>query len=337
MAWYYNSNNNNRGGGGGAWGRLSKGMLPLLALQAASEFYRLGRRPPVTAGLLLANSLIYIRPSFLDGFLPTLDEVAFNPHLILKYGDLKRFFLSPFYHTGDIHLFYNMTSLLWKGIQLEISMGSFQFASMVAALLGLSQGITLLMARSLFLFFDYEGAYYNEFAVGFSGVLFAMKVVLNSYSDEYAYVHGMVIPARYTAWAELILIQLFVPGVSFISHLGGILAGLLYLQLRGSHTGPDPLSVFIRKIFGVVSWPFRFVRRFLNFQRPRVSGRGRVGSTVWRCPTCTYDNSSWVDVCEMCSTPRRGGGSGFSHMRQLNVLDNPSVEELRRRRLERFS
>jgi rhomboid domain-containing protein 1 len=59
-------------------------MLPLLALQAAIEFYRLERKPPVTAGLLAANTLIYLRPSFLHSILPSIDEVWFNPHLILR-------------------------------------------------------------------------------------------------------------------------------------------------------------------------------------------------------------------------------------------------------------
>ncbi|KAG6519428.1 hypothetical protein ZIOFF_022922 [Zingiber officinale] len=378
MSWYYfRSRNHNRDGG--AWGRMTRGMLPLLALQVASEFHRLGHKPPVTAGLLLANTIVYVRPSFLDRLLPTLHEVSFNPHFIIKlmahimilqrivsfglsvlaksfnalycygksttgsvYGDLKRFFLSPFYHLDDAHLFYNMTSLLWKGIQLETSMDSMEFVSMVAILLGMSQGITLLMARGLLIFFGYERAYYNEFSVGFSGVLFALKVVLNAYSDEYTYVHSMVIPTRYAAWAELILIQVLVPGVSFMGHLGGILAGLLYLKLRSSYRGLDPLSALIRKAFGVVSWPLRFVKNIFNLQRRRISGGGRVGSTqprfqsgVWRCDTCTYDNSMHDDVCEMCSTPR--WGNGFRQVRQSNPSNNNlSVEELRLRRLERF-
>lgn len=260
----------------------------------------------------------------------------------MQYVDLKRFFLSPFYHLDDAHLFYNMTSLLWKGIQLETSMDSLEFVSMVAILLGMSQGITLLMARSLLIFFGYERAYYKEFAVGFSGVLFALKVVLNAHSDDYTYVHSMVIPTRYAAWAELILIQVFVPGVSFMGHLGGILAGLLYLKLRSSYRGLNPLSALVRKAFDVVSWPLRFVKSIFSFQRRRISGGGRVGSTrpglqsgVWRCDMCTYDNSMHDDVCEMCSTPRRG--NGFSQVRQSNRLNNNlSVEQLRLRRLERF-
>lgn len=63
--------------------RLSRGMLPLLALHTVSEYYRLERKPPVTAGLLAANTLIYLRPAFLDPVLPTISKVWFNAHLIL--------------------------------------------------------------------------------------------------------------------------------------------------------------------------------------------------------------------------------------------------------------
>ncbi|KAF8394773.1 hypothetical protein HHK36_020988 [Tetracentron sinense] len=321
--------------------RVSRGLIPFLALHAVNEYYRLERKPPVTAGLLVANTLIYLRPGFLDNILPTLDEVWFNPHLILKHRDIKRFFLSAVYHMGESHLVYNMMSLLWKGIQLETSMGSIEFASMVATLLGMSQGITLLLAKAL-LVFDYERAYYYEHSVGFSGVLFAMKVVLNSQSENYTYVHGLVVPARHAAWVELILIQMFVPGVSFLGHLGGILAGILYLRLKGAYSGPDPLRTIIRGITGVLSWPLRFVRDFFRYRRRRISGRGAVGGTwagrsvsgVWRCPACTYDNSGWLNVCEMCGTGR--SGDGLSSNPPSNQARNLSLEELRRWRVERF-
>ncbi|MQM19368.1 hypothetical protein Taro_052373 [Colocasia esculenta] len=322
--------------------RVSRaGMLPILALQVLSEYSHSDSRPPVTAALLLANILIHLRwPSPLDRALPSLDEVWFNPYLIMKNRDLKRFFLSAFYHIGEPHLVYNMMSLLWKGSQLETSMGSVEFASMVAALLAMSQGITLLLAKGLFLFFDYERAYYYDYAVGFSGVLFAMKVVLNSqYSDNFTYVHGIIVPSRYAAWAELLLIQMFVPGVSFLGHLGGILAGVLYLRLLGSYSGSDPLTSLIKRAASVLTWPVRLFRGM--FGRPRISGRGTVGggqprrgmSGVWRCPVCTYDNSGWSNACEMCSTERND--RGFSSRRTSGPADL-SLEELRRRRLERF-
>lgn len=326
-----------RGGRG-----LSRGMLPLLAVHAVNEYYKLERKPPVTAALLAANCLIYLRPKFLDPFLPTLREVWFNPHLIFKYRDLKRFFLSAFYHVGESHLVYNMMSLLWKGIQLETSMGSTEFASMVATLLGMSQGITLLLAKSLVLF-GYEDPYYSHKAVGFSGVLFAMKVVLNSQAGNYAYVHGLIVPARHAAWAELILIQMFVPGVSFLGHLGGILAGILYLRLKDMYSGSNPLTIAMRGITDLLKWPLNFLRDIFQSRRRRISGRGTVGRTsqglrsvVWHCPACTFDNSELLNVCEMCGTSRRG--DEVSSPRQFSPQSGGdlTLEELRRRRVERY-
>lgn len=207
-------------------------------------------------------------------------------------------------------------------------MGSVEFASMVTALVGMSQGITLLLAKFLLLF-DYERAYYNEYAVGFSGVLFAMKVVLYSQSDNYTYVHGLMVPARFAAWAELIVVQMFVPGVSFLGHLGGILAGLLYVNLKGSsRSGGNPFVKIIRGVTSLVSWPLRFVNGMLwPSSRGRVFGRGTPHG-VWRCGACTYDNNGWLSVCEVCGTGRNRNFETDS--------ETISVEELRQRRVRRF-
>lgn len=220
-------------------------------------------------------------------------------------------------------------------------MGSIEFASMVAALVGMSQGITLLLAKGLLLF-DYERAYYNEYAVGFSGVLFAMKVVLYSQSDNYTYVQGLMVPARYAAWAELILIQMFVPGVSFLGHLGGILAGLLYLYLKDSYSGPNPFVKIIRGVTRFLSWPLWFAHGMFRPSRGRVFGRGTPGgretetvSGAWRCGACTYDNTSWLDACEMCGTER---GDVYGILPSSAAADTAtiSLEELRQRRVRRF-
>ncbi|XP_010551120.1 PREDICTED: rhomboid-like protein 14, mitochondrial [Tarenaya hassleriana] len=331
------------------WGegrrRGGGGMLPLLALSTVAEYYRLPWKPPVTASLLAANTLIYLRPSFLDPLLPHLSEVWFNPHLIVKHKDLKRFLLSAFYHLNEPHLVYNMMSLLWKGVQLETSMGSIEFASMIVALLGMSHGLTVLLAKSLLALFDYDRAYYHEYAAGFSSVLFAMKVVLNAQSEEYSSVYGIIVPTRYAAWAELILVQMFVPSASFLGHLGGILAGILYLRLKGSYSGTDPLTMVVRGVTQVVSWPLRFVNNMLRSRRrQRISGRGRVGrgqtgiagSGMWRCQACTYDNSGWISVCEMCGTGRSENGSSVYQRPTRPSSGDLPVEELRRRRVERF-
>lgn len=61
------------------------GMLPILVLQALSEYTRSDSKPPVTAALLVANVLIYLRwPPLLNRALPAIEEVWFNPHLVVK-------------------------------------------------------------------------------------------------------------------------------------------------------------------------------------------------------------------------------------------------------------
>lgn len=236
-----------------------------------------------------------------------------------------------------------MMSLLWKGIKLETSMGSTEFASMVFTLLGISQGVTLLLAKSLHVIFDYERAFYNEYSVGFSGVLFALKVVLNARDEDYyTSVYGILVPTKYAAWAELVLVQMFMPSASFLGHLGGILAGILYLKLkRSSHSGLDPVSVVVRGVTRAVTWPLRFLSSLVRSRRRRVSGRGRVGrgTGIWRCQSCTYDNSGWQSVCEMCGLGR-GRGNGWSVNNQGQLHSSSSdipLDELRRRRVDRFS
>ncbi len=43
---------------------------------------------------------------------------------------------------------------------------------------------------------------------------------------------GMLVPTQYLYWFELVLIHLLVPGSSFFGHLCGIVAGILYVQVR---------------------------------------------------------------------------------------------------------
>ncbi|BBM99856.1 rhomboid-related protein 4 [Marchantia polymorpha subsp. ruderalis] len=334
---------NRRVGGG-------NGMLYMLALHAASQFMQLPRKPPVTATLILANTIVHLRPGVLDLVLPTVQEVCLNPYRVLKDWDARRLLLSAFYHVDDAHLVYNMISLLWKGVQLEGSMGSKKFAGMVGVLLGLSHGLVVVSAKFLYSFADNPGPMYSECAVGFSAVLFALKMVLNWNSPDYTNVYGVLIPSRYAAWAELFFIQMFVPGTSFLGHLCGVVAGLIYINgsflLSGTRAPVGWVKKVLQRPISLLLWPFT---RFGNSsRRGRTYGRGlaRGATGVWRCLVCTYDNRSTSHECDMCGAPR---GSAREHSvgetepsappwpEEDFDASPPTIEDLRRARLARFN
>jgi rhomboid domain-containing protein 1 len=105
-----------------------------------------------------------------------LRQVCLNPIAIVQgHRTLARLFLSAFLHGDDLHLYYNMVSLVWKGAQLEGSMGSARFAAMVCFLLAASHILVVASAFAAADVLGYPGLL-NQCAVGFSAVLFGMKV-----------------------------------------------------------------------------------------------------------------------------------------------------------------
>lgn len=254
-------------------------------------------------------------------------------------------------------------------------MGTAGFASMVAALLGLSQGATLLLSTGLSLLGD-DTPYYDEFYVGFSGVLFGMKAVKMSAwsSDDLLHLHGMVIPAKYAVWAELFLVQALMPNTSFVCHLGGILAGQAYLWLKGSSSRPrpglgpfnrpglgpgsfnrrpaaGPLSRLISSGARAMALRVRFGQKLLRSVLPkghRTGGGNRVirccapaargcPKGCWICSSCSDYNSLATDICERCSTMREDCAfSSWGQHHQASCNRELTVEELRLRRVHRF-
>lgn len=77
-----------------------------------------------------------------------------------------------------MHLYYNMASFLLKGVSLELSMGSQAYGLLLVYSLVVSQILLLFGSWLLMTAFDAPEAMY-ACTVGFSGVLFALKYVLN--------------------------------------------------------------------------------------------------------------------------------------------------------------
>ena len=184
--------------------------------------------PPVTLGVIAINTAIYLR---LFTGLPSVRQACIS-YVYVWYGeDWKRIFLSPFFHLDDMHLYYNMVSFLWKGRSLEPRLGSSGMLYLISVFSVLTSVTLLILDFGLSVLFN-DLSYLHTCAAGFSGVIFALKVVTtyNLPSGSMTNMFLFNVPSRIAHWVELVVIQLLVPSVSFTGHLAGILVGLLYVK-----------------------------------------------------------------------------------------------------------
>lgn len=206
-----------RGRGRDPWGMM-------LMLQLAQRIQQLEYKPPATLGTIVILILIH----FGVAPVPSLDKMALTPILFFRESiasTLRRLIGSTVLHVNDTHLGYNLLSFLWKGHQLEREHGSNKFALLLLVLSFLSSGSTVGLAYIASLFGYHE--WLHERSVGFSGVLFALKVLLTYESVGDSFVHGFVVPTKYACWVEVLVVYLLQPYTSLPGHLGGVVAGVL--------------------------------------------------------------------------------------------------------------
>ncbi|XP_078420268.1 rhomboid-related protein 4 isoform X3 [Cetorhinus maximus] len=224
--------------------------------------------PPATLITMALNIYLFLSP------IKPLLNVCTSVHETWDRRDWSRLFYSPFHHADDWHLYFNMVSMLYKGIRLEQRIGTRWFAY-ILSVFSLMTGVVYLALEMLLVELMKDHSYKLQCAVGFSGVLFALKVVNNYYNPgDITYVLGFPMRSQYACWAELIAIHLIAPGSSFIGHLSGILVGLLYTK--------GPLKNLMEVCAEVVS-PSNYPRR-----QTRINNQGYSGYNEF-----SYDASNY--------------------------------------------
>lgn len=208
------------------------GML-FLGMQLLSFFSFLSQSDrffPVTLGVMALNIVTYLRPRGIRVHWPSPEEACISVQRVLFRGDWKRLFTSPFVHGSDYHLYFNMASFMWKAVTLERHFGSGYFAYMVSVFT-MATGITYLAIHYLMAEFLNQWSAIQSCAVGFSAVIFALKVVTTHMEPPgMTLIMGIIpVPMRLACWVELVVISVLFPNVSFVGHLSGILVGLAYV------------------------------------------------------------------------------------------------------------
>lgn len=300
-------------------GRSQNGFIFILLAQLLQQILSLNRKPPITIALIAAQVAIFLKdiiplPVVLTDIIPDRLSGCLNPHAVWHRQQWDRLIWSGLLHADEHHLYYNMASLLWKGAQLEAALGSTGFAALIIELLLVSHG--LLVGGCYYLaatFPEYRRLPLDFRAVGFSAVLFGMKVVLNQHTEAWGSILGISMQTKYLCWAELFLASYLNPQASFLGHLAGITAGFIHIKMT---------QKLLQKLR---PW---LLNSPSNSHRSRSQhfGGGRLGSSGQRQPVQTTRQSEHQPLSHSERQPQ--------NQYQASTPSDADLRELRLRRFE---
>uniref|UniRef100_A0A8C3WY26 Rhomboid-related protein 4 n=1 Tax=Catagonus wagneri TaxID=51154 RepID=A0A8C3WY26_9CETA len=306
---------------------INIGLLMLL-----SQIYHVGisNIPPVTLATLAVNIWFFLNP------LKPLFSSCLSVEQCYQQKDWQRLLLSPLHHVDDWHLYFNMASMLWKGINLERRLGSRWFAYIIATFSLLTGVVYLLLEFALAELLD-EPGFRRNCAVGFSGVLFALKVLNNHYCPGgFVNVLGFPVPNKFACWVELLAIHFISPGTSFAGHLAGILVGLMYTcgplkKIMETCAGNFPSNI------GYAGQQYYYNNSgYSGYQDYHPSGRpGSYGEVPRNYDAYTAGLSEEEQLERALRASLWDRGNGRSSPPPYGFHLSPE-EEMRRRRLYRF-
>ncbi|XP_066535124.1 rhomboid-related protein 4 isoform X2 [Hoplias malabaricus] len=248
----------------------------------------------------------------------------------------------------NVYLFLFPAKPLLQGIKLERRLGGAWFAYLLSVFSLLTGVVYLLLEAGLSELME-DPSFSMQCAVGFSGVIFGLKVVNNYYNPGgVQYIMGIPVANRYACWVELILIHIMNPGTSFVGHLAGILVGLLYT------TGP--LKTLMETCAGFVNSNGNYGRSHSYYNSSGYSG---YGSPYPPQSSSYHGYRPHNNTHESTAPPQHPYTAGLSEEEQyeaavraslhdhrgsaqtrppygFNINSDPILEELRQRRLQRF-
>lgn len=221
--------------------------------------------PLATLAILGLNVSIYICQILLD---PQLNHYTLVPYLVLYRGQVYRLVTSTLLHGSLMHIAMNGMSLLGLGSALEKHvMGTTPLFLMTLGSIFATPSVHVLLAWMAHLV-GYSN-WFHQNSVGFSGVLFHWSVLESRRSNEPRSVFGFVrVPAHLYPWALLVILQLFMPNLSFLGHLSGIIVGTAQV-----YSGYTPQSSLVERRLSSLQ---TFVPTVEGFS---LGGRGESSST----------------------------------------------------------
>lgn len=144
------------------------------------------------------------------------------PYGVIFRGEYYRIVTSAFLHGGALHLGVNMLSTVTISSSLERRFGTVRMGALLLWVTLLSGSVHCAVAMAL-----PDQTYMYQHSLGFSGVLFALIVSETWRSNSSRSLFGVIeVSSSVYPLAALVAMQLLVPNVSLLGHLGGLLVGV---------------------------------------------------------------------------------------------------------------
>eukprot|EP00531_Pseudo-nitzschia_arenysensis_P019297 CAMPEP_0116119592 /NCGR_PEP_ID=MMETSP0329-20121206/2724_1 /TAXON_ID=697910 /ORGANISM="Pseudo-nitzschia arenysensis, Strain B593" /LENGTH=327 /DNA_ID=CAMNT_0003613305 /DNA_START=270 /DNA_END=1253 /DNA_ORIENTATION=+ len=180
--------------------------------------------PPTTLGTIAICVLIHVIQSALGW---NLQLFTMCPRLVLFTHEFYRVFTSAFFHANLMHIGMNMLSTAAISGSLEKRVGTLRLLVSIWWAVLLTSAIYMLIAYLAYAVFGYDAWMYQH-AVGYSGIIFYLSVLESRIHPGPRSLFGFVsVPSSVYPWVLLVALQLFMPNLSFLGHLAGILNGTL--------------------------------------------------------------------------------------------------------------
>ncbi len=192
-----------------------------------------GLMTPMVKALIWTNVGVFL----VTALIPTAFEwfsaiFGFMPRLVLTRFMLWQPFTYLFLHGGIGHILINMLILWMFGVQLERLWGS-RFFLRYYFVTGVGAAVITLVVSLLP--FSFSGEPYATITIGASGAIYGLLVAFAMYYPETPILMFFLfpVPAKYFVMILGAIAFVSTPrggGIAHITHLGGLIAGYLYLR-----------------------------------------------------------------------------------------------------------
>lgn len=214
--------------------------------------YSIGPGPltPAVKAIIYTNVAIFVAVVFMGAL---VDWIGLIPQVVLTQGYLWQVVTYQFVHANAIHILINMLSVWMFGVDLERRWGTVAFTKYYL-IVGTTAGVATLVVSLLP--FTWAATSYEAITIGASGAVYGLMMAWAIvFPHRTVHLFGIFpLTARvFVLIVGALSMSQAMAGsdsnVAHVAHLGGLVAGWLYLKTPVQRTPPPPRRPdYIRRV-----------------------------------------------------------------------------------------